>query len=100
MANHNLYITTPAGLLVRPDDRRNVYPNPAATQQASRASVYAQMFAYYSNTAFEDVAAWARYRLNHNLYRHTRPIFNPVTRVVDFYAEHIYPGALSPDSRL
>jgi hypothetical protein len=63
----------------------------------SRSAVYNQLFQYYSNTAFEDVSSWARYRLRHSLYKYTRPIFNPVTRVVDFYAEHIYPGILSPE---
>lgn len=95
-----LYYRTPSGLFIKPDDRRNVYPDPAMLQQLSRTPVFAQMFAYYSNTAFSDVATWARYRLNNNLYRYIRPIFNPITRVVDFYAEHIYPGALSTDSRL
>lgn len=94
------YITNRLGGIVapaRPNDRREVYPNPNRDGIASRQSTYEQMFAYYSNTAFEDVAQWARYRINHNLYRFTRPIFNPVTRVVDFYAEHIYPGTLNFD---
>lgn len=99
MANLQYY-RTPAGLLVRPDDRRNVYPNPAASKVVSRNAMYGQMFAYYSNTAFEEVAVWAKYRLNHSLYRFTRQIFNPVTRVIDFYAEHIYPGSLSAESKL
>jgi hypothetical protein len=96
------YFQTASGIFIKPDDRRNVYPNPTTSVQAeaARNAMYAQMFAYYSNTAFADVAAWARYRLNHNLYRHTRSIFNPITRVVDFYPEHVYPGALSSESRL
>jgi hypothetical protein len=96
----NIYYRTQSGLLIRPDDRRDVYPNPAAESRFDRNKTYSQMFAYYSNTAFEDVALWARYRNRHNLYRHTRQIFNPITRVVDFYAEHIYPGTLSANSRL
>ena len=97
MPNYNLYVRTSSGLLVRPDDRRQVYPNPSATEQMTRHATYEQMFAYYSNTAFDEVATWARYRQRYNLYRYTRPIFNPVTRVVDFYAEHIYPGVLSTE---
>lgn len=100
MPNSSLYLRTPSGLYIKPDDRRNVYPNPAAIQQASREAVFSQMFAFYSNTAFEDVADWARYRLNNKLYRYTRSIFNPVTRVVDFYAEHVYPGVLSTNTKL
>lgn len=98
--NTNLYYKTPAGILVRPDDRRNIYPQPQSAQVANRNAMYAQMFAYYSNTAFEDVAIWARYRRKHSLYQFTRQIFNPVSRVVDFYADHIYPGALSTKARL
>lgn len=79
-------------------DRREVYPNPNRdAASASRSAMYEQLFAYYSNTAFDDMSTWAKYRLRNNLYRFTRPIFNPVTRVVDFYAEHIYPGTLSAD---
>lgn len=84
-----------AFIYTTPDDRRKIYPNPETPSHYSRNATYSQLFQYYSNNAFEDVASWARYRLNHNLYRHTRQIFNPVTRVIDFYAEHIYPGTLS-----
>jgi hypothetical protein len=87
------------GVPTRPADTRQTYPDPTAPlAEVNRNAVYQQLFAYYSNTAFEDVAAWARYRLRHSLYRYTRPIFNPITRVVDFYAEHIYPGILTPEN--
>jgi hypothetical protein len=89
------------GIFTRADERRNIYPNPTlADERVARHRTYDQMFAYYSNTAFDDVAKWARYRLNYSLYRFTRPIFNPFTRVVDFYAEHTYPGTLSEKSKL
>jgi len=88
--------------VVSAGDRRDVYANPANhapdSLEADHAH-YNQMFAYYSNTAFDEVAKWSRYRHNYNLYRHTRPIFNPVTRVIDFYADHIYPGLLSEKER-
>lgn len=84
----------------RPNERREIYPHPNQDAVATRNATYEQMFAYYSNTAFDDVAVWARYRLRHNLYRFTRPIFNPFTRVVDFYVEHVYPGALSVDGQV
>jgi hypothetical protein len=91
---------TNTAIWTTPDDTRNIYPDPGKhVQIANRNAMYAQMFAYYSNTAFEDFAGWARYRLKHNIYKYTRPIFNPVTRVVDFYAEHIYPGALIGSAR-
>jgi hypothetical protein len=83
----------------RPNDRREVFPNPSrdASTATNRNATYEQLFAYYSNTAFEDVAGWARYRLRHSLYRYTRGIFNPVARVVDFYGDHVYPGSLILD---
>jgi hypothetical protein len=76
---------------------RRVYTNPAATaaQNAAqeRRAAYSLQWAYYQNSAFESLAQWGAYRGRHRLYRHTRPIYNPARRLVDFYAGTTYQGA-------
>lgn len=51
----------------------------------------------YTNDVFAGAPGWAAYAESAGLYPKTRPIYNPVTRLVDFYASHIYQGALSMD---
>ncbi len=51
----------------------------------------------YTNNVFNNSAAWKAYAEKRGLYQLTRPMFNPVTRLVDFYASHIYQGTLSTD---
>jgi hypothetical protein len=87
---------------------RRTWDNPDAaiveTGYATRASQYAMLVAWYHNAAFDDLGAmgrWQRYRSDYKLYRATRSIYNPVRRLVDFYAGQVYPGVLSEDgSRL
>lgn len=55
------------------------------------------MDAYFTNTAYTDLVAWARYRYDYRLYRHTKPIYNPTNRLVNFYAGVVYPGRLTTD---
>lgn len=62
----------------------------------SGTAIYDAMFAYYSNQAFES-DEWRTYISRFKLYRKTRLIYNPVKRLVDFYAAQLYPGVLSPD---
>lgn len=80
-----------------------VYSDPAGTQTrgafASRAGRYLYLWQYYNNSAFDDLAEWGAYKGKHHLYRHTRSIYNPVRRLVDFYAGIIYPGYLTSDAR-
>ena len=75
---------------------RRVYADPGAagsTQaDTERRAAYALLWAYHNNSAFEDVAAWQRYRSDYNLYRGTRPIYNPARRLVDFYVGTVYQG--------
>jgi hypothetical protein len=63
----------------------------------SAATLYRYRWHLYQNTIFDDQAVWSAYRRKYNLYRFTRPIYNPVRRLVDFYAGIIYPGVLSAD---
>lgn len=62
-------------------------------------NLYAYRWHLYQNDIFEDAAAWYAYRQHHGLYRYIRPIYNPVRRLVDFYAGIIYPGVLAADGK-
>ena len=64
-----------------------------------RLTHYQHLWARYKNSIFEDQLFWAAYRRQYGMYRHTRSVYNPVTRLVDFYAGIIYPGVLSTDGR-
>ncbi|HEX5704859.1 MAG TPA: hypothetical protein VFX97_16800 [Pyrinomonadaceae bacterium] len=52
----------------------------------------------YQNTQFDDLTVWQSYREKFQLYRNIRPIYNPTRRLVNFYVDHVYPGALSEDA--
>jgi hypothetical protein len=80
-----------------PASERAIYPHPSqqdSVECSTRYEAYEQMWAYYTNSAFDDLEAWRRYKSKYNLYEFTRGIFNPVARIVDFYAENIYPGVI------
>ena len=53
----------------------------------------------YANSIYNDPTLWTRYRQQHGLYRYIRPIYNPVRRLVDFYAGIVYPGVLAQDAK-
>lgn len=56
------------------------------------------LWAYYDNSVFDSIAAWANYRTNYVLYRNIRSIYNPTRRLVNFYVAQVYPGVLSEDA--
>jgi hypothetical protein len=60
---------------------------------------YADRWAYFTNSVFDDQARWSRYYERAGLYRGLRPIYNPVRRAVDFYVGKIWPGSISEDGR-
>lgn len=93
---------------------RRVFDEPGSTQSQSfyqRMSEYDLLWSYYNSSAFDKAArflnssysgtygqlSWAAYKSNYNLYRNIRLIYNPTTRLVNFYAGQIYPGVLSED---
>ena len=80
---------------------RRVYANPGAGRRTAttdeRLTAYNLLWSYYNNAAFEEIAAWASYRQQYHLYRHTRPIYNPARRLVDFYSGVVYQGDWSQD---
>lgn len=67
---------------------------------------YALLWAYFDNAMFDRTAAfgnaflWSQYKSVYSLYRNIRLIYNPVTRLVNFYAGNVYPGILSTSGSL
>lgn len=80
---------------------RRYYDNPSMVEggaaRESRADQYLALWAYYDNSAFEDIFKWAQYRSQYRLYARMRSLYNPTRRLVDFYAGQVYPGVLSED---
>lgn len=93
-----------AGLQTGIQTARRVFEDPeCATREQSfqqQAMAYRLLWSYYNNSMFDSTARWlnaATYKSNYNLYRNIRLIYNPVRRLVDFYAGQMYPGVLSKD---
>lgn len=63
------------------------------------ATRYAMLWQWYHNIAFENAQQWSLYKQENRLYRYTRSLYNPVRRLVDFYAGAVYPGVLTTDAR-
>lgn len=63
----------------------------------SRQGQYRYYWHLYSNTIFDDVLKWYRYKQANRLYRNARSIYNPVKRLVDVYAGSIYGGVITED---
>lgn len=80
-----------------------VYSDPEGAQMRgafeTRAGRYLYLWQYYNNAAFDQLAQWSAYKGKHHLYRHTRSIYNPVRRLVDFYSGMVYPGYLTSDAK-
>ena len=76
-----------------------IYSNPEGEvtrkQFYAQAAAYRYRWAYYNNSAFDDLAMWSTYKSTNRLYRFTRSIYNPAARLVDFYCGAIYPGRLT-----
>lgn len=79
---------------------RNAWADPNV-KDASEIDVHRArcqfLWSWYTNSVFDTILSMAGYRQYYNLYRNTRSIINPVARVVDFYAGHVYPGTLTID---
>ena len=82
---------------------RRVWSDPAGMvtrqQYTAQTAVYDYRWHLYRNSVFDDVRVWAEYRRKYGLYRYIRPIYNPVTRLVDFYVGIVYPGVLAIDGK-
>lgn len=65
----------------------------------SRLSRQQIEWAMYENTAYDSVHIWAtQYKTKFGLYKYIRNIFNPTTRVGNFYQAHIWPGMLDSEA--
>lgn len=74
------------------------YNDPASTRSVAfttQQSIYDYRWSYYNNSVFEDLATWTLYKSNYRLYRFTRSLYNPASRLVNFYSGAVYPGRLS-----
>lgn len=81
-----------------PASSRDIYPLPGGgINSVDRKLTYGLLLAYYSNRSFDTLSGWLKYRKKYGLYRYTRPIINPVTRVVDFYVDNVYPGLIADE---
>ena len=60
----------------------------------NRIERYKLFWAYYSNDMYDD---WAAYKATRGLYRHIRQVYNPMTRLADFYVNKIWGGQLDFD---
>lgn len=67
------------------------------THDSARMAQYRLGWNAYINNVFDNMRDWGGYAEVNKLHPHTQPIYNPVTRLVDFYASHIYQGSLSTD---
>lgn len=63
----------------------------------SQIGTYNMLWQYYRNEAYSELDAWASYVDQRGLYRNTVNLYNPVRRLVDFYAGIVYSGMLTPD---
>lgn len=65
----------------------------------SRINRYQILWAFYENTAYDDIHVWARqFKLRFGLYRDTRGIFNPANRLGNFHQTHIWGGLLDMEA--
>lgn len=55
--------------------------------------------AYYDNTAYSSIHSWVDgYKVQNGLYKYIRPIYNPATKLVDFYGSIVWPGLLDSEA--
>lgn len=62
-----------------------------------RNQQYALGWGAYTNQVFSALASFATHAETNKLHPRTRGLYNPTTRLVDFYAAHVFQGVLSED---
>lgn len=73
-----------------------LYDNTYWDDYATRLNRYRSLEYYYSNQQYNEVNAAVReLKKQGKLYINTRSIYNPVTRLVNLYADKIYPATLN-----
>lgn len=82
---------------------REAWLQPEPTQEATFSDVesrllrYRRYWDYYTNNLYNQLSSHKGMR---GLYRHIRPIYNPATRLVDFYVAKVYGGELDMEAGL
>lgn len=80
---------------------RETWLQPTPEQEASFSDVdnrvlrYRRYWDYYTNNLYNQLSS---HKGAKGLYRHIRPVYNPVTRLVDFYVAKVYGGELDGDA--
>lgn len=65
----------------------------------ARQMRYAIAEAYYENTAYRKLHTWSTaMKAEFGLYRYTRGVYNPTFRLIEFWAAHVFGGALDPEA--
>jgi hypothetical protein len=58
---------------------------------------YQILWSMYENTAYDNLHTWAKeYKKQFGIYIYARNLFNPSTRLANFYQTHIWGGRLDP----
>jgi hypothetical protein len=61
----------------------------------ARSMRYRVYWSFYSNTAYSNVNSWVKsLKVQENLYKYIRNIYNPSYRIGEFYREHLLGGSL------
>lgn len=69
------------------------------TEFDARKLRYAVLWAFYENTAYDEVHTWAKgLRSSYGLYRYTRNIYNPAYRLAEFWVTHLTGGLLDMEA--
>ena len=69
------------------------------SSQDARQLRYAVYWAFYENSAYRSVHAWAhKYKVDYGLYRYIRTIYNPAYRIGEFWKTHLWGGLLDPQA--
>lgn len=82
----------------QPEPLRDLNADSVNQPFRTRADHYDVCEAYYANTAYEVWNTAVRsLAIPANLYRHTRGVYNPLRRAVDWYPGALYPGEFTVD---
>lgn len=67
--------------------------------QDERAARYNRLHDYYNGIAYENADRWEPIKSDFALYRHIRQLWDHTHALVDFYATHVWDGAIARDGR-
>jgi hypothetical protein len=75
---------------------KRVFQDPSGKGQAYQRMQewYGYLWSLHENSVYDGFRSAVAYRVNYNLYRNIRGLYNPARRLADFYAGFVYPGPL------